>query len=109
MTTRKASLGELETLMLLAVLRLEGGASARRIRHEVGIRGGRELSRGATYATLSRLERKGFLEVGTSEPDTGGRAEHHFTLTEDGLETLRVAQRYLAQMRAGLESVLDGS
>ena len=57
MTSRKASLGELETLMLLAVLRLEGDASARRIRHEVGTRGGRdwEISleasvRGLTFA-----------------------------------------------------------
>ena len=107
MTTRKATLGELETLMLLAVLRLEGDASVRRIRHEVGHRGGRELSRGATYATLSRLERKGFLEVGTEEPAAGGRAEHRFAITKKGLETLRTAQRYLAQMRAGLESILD--
>ena len=109
MTTRKATLGELETLMLLAVLRLKEGASVRRIRTEVADRGGRELSRGATYATLSRLERKGFLSVRSEEPDSGGRAEHRFLVSEAGLETLRISQQYLTQMRAGLESILDVS
>ena len=109
MTTRKAPLGELESLVLLAVLRLAADASARRIRDEVANRGGRELTRGATYATLSRLERKRFLEVSTKEPDVGGRAKHHFTLTEEGLATLRMAQGNLARMRAGLESILDAS
>lgn len=109
MTTRKATLGELETLMLLAVLRLGESASVRRIRAEVADRGGRDLSRGATYATLGRLERKGFLEVRSEEPDSGGRAEHRFTVSELGLETLRVSQQFLTRMRAGLESVLDPS
>ena len=107
MTTRKADLGELETLIMLAVLRVEGDASVRRIREEVARRGGRELSRGATYATVSRLERKGFLTLSVEEPTDGGRLKHHFEVTPEGLETLRTAQRRLTRMKDGLEALLD--
>ncbi len=107
MTTRKATLGELETLMLLAVLRLEDRGSVRSVRVEMAERGGRELSRGATYATLTRLERKGYLRVHRDESQDGGRATHRFGLTDEGLEALRSAQRTLARMRDGLESILD--
>lgn len=107
MTSRKAALGELETLIMLAVLRLEDEASVRRIREEIGQRGGRRLSRGATYATVSRLERKGFLTLHVEQVASGGRADHRFEVTSQGLETLRTAQAHLDRMRAGLESILD--
>lgn len=107
MTTRKALLGELESLILLAVLRLKPDASSAAIRSEIATRGGRELTRGATYATLSRLERKGFLMVASREPAEGQRSTHHFELTEEGLTVLRTAHRNGANMRAGLESILE--
>lgn len=107
MTHRKAALGELETLILLAVLRLDGEASVRRIREEIGECGGRSLSRGATYATVSRLERKGFLSLHVDHAGSGGRADHRFEVTKEGLQTLRVAQAHLDRMRAGLESILE--
>lgn len=107
MTKRKATLGELETLMMLAVLRLGDDGSVRSIRQEVGQRGGRELSRGATYATLSRLEGKGFLRVRREDAGEGARPAHRFGLTDEGLEALREAQRTMARMRDGLESILD--
>jgi DNA-binding PadR family transcriptional regulator len=107
MTSRKAALGELETLVILAVLRLEDQASVRRIREEIGERGGRRLSRGATYATVSRLERKGLLTLHVKQAVSGGRADHRFEVTSQGLETLRTAQAHFDCMRAGLESILD--
>ena len=109
MTTRRADLGELETLVMLAVLRLRSEASVRRIREEIAERGGRRLSRGALYATLSRLERKGLLGVSVRQPNEVGRAIHHFELTREGLATLRTAQLHLSRMRAGLESILEPS
>jgi DNA-binding PadR family transcriptional regulator len=105
-TTRKADLGELESLIMLAVLRLEGEASVGRIREEVANHGGRALSRGATYATVARLERKGLLSLTNEDPGAGSRPTHHFTVTKRGLETLRTAQQHMARMRAGLESIL---
>ena len=109
MTTRKAGLGELETLVMLAVLRVDNEASVRRIRQEVATRGGRELSRGAMYATISRLEGKGFLRRSVVEPSAnrGGRAEHRFAITKHGLATLRTALRHLNRMRTGLDTILD--
>ena len=106
MTSRKADLGELESLIMLAVLRLEGDASVARVREEVAKRGGRQLSRGATYATVARLQRKGFLSLSLEDSAAGGRPMHHFSVTKRGLETLRTAQQHLIRMRAGLESIL---
>ena len=91
---------------MLAVLRLEDEASVGRIREEVAERGGRSLSRGATYATVGRLERKGFLRLTIKDPGAGGRPTHHFTITKTGLDTLRTAQQHQVRMRAGLESIL---
>jgi DNA-binding PadR family transcriptional regulator len=105
-TSRKAYLGELETLVMLAVLRLEGDASVGRIREEVAERGGRALSRGATYDTVARLERKGYLSISIEAPGAGARPVHHFSVTKRGLATLRIAQQHLIRMRAGLESIL---
>ena len=109
MTTRKATLGELETLTLLAVLRLEDDASARRVREEVAERGGRQLSRGAMYATLRRLEQKGYLSVVDDGSASGSRPAHRFALTDIGLDTLREPHRNLAKMRDGLEYILDAT
>lgn len=110
MTKRKAELGELETLIMLAVLRLGPTvASARLIREEVATRGGRELSRGATYATISRLEKKGFLGRSPQAESASGGSQHCFEVTPVGLETLRTTQQLLNRMRAGLESLLDAS
>jgi DNA-binding PadR family transcriptional regulator len=91
---------------MLAVLRLDGDASVGRIREEVAERGGRPLSRGATYATVGRLERKGFLALRIEGRAEGGRPVHRFTVTKRGLGTLRTAQQHLVRMRAGLESIL---
>lgn len=107
MPGRKADLGELETLVMLAVLRLGADASARTIRDEVGTTGGREISRGALYATVTRMERKGLLDVSVREPSTGGRSTQHFEVTDDGLSALRTAQQTLDRMREGLEAILD--
>ncbi len=108
MPKRRADLGELETLVMLAALRLKTESSVRRIREEVADRGGRPISRGAMYATVSRLEKKGFLKRDSQEAEQG-RTQHHFEVTRQGLATLRTAQRYLTQMRAGLESILDST
>lgn len=106
MPTRQADLGDLETMVMLAALRLADDATARNIRHEVRHRGGRRLSRGATYVTLGRLEEKGYLERGLREPEDGGRATHVFQVTDPGLSTLRTVQGNLWRMQEGLESIL---
>lgn len=108
MTGRKAELGELETLILLAALRFGDGASVPTIREQVAERAGRELSRGATYATVSRLERKGFLERPVEGTDSDGGA-HLFAVTPAGLASLRAAHARMSRMQSGLEDVLGAT
>ena len=77
---KKAAVGELEQLVLLAVLRLRDNAYTVAIREEIAGRAGRRLSRGAVYATLERLERKGLLSshFGEPSPERGGKAKKFF-------------------------------
>jgi len=52
-------LGSLEHIVLLAVMRLGANAYGVTVRREIEIATGRDLSIGAVYATLVRLESKG--------------------------------------------------
>lgn len=106
MTKRHAALGELETLVMLAVLRLGSHAGVRRIREEIADRAGRGISRGALYATLARMQRKGLVEV--REPAEAGESIQRFSLSEMGLQELREAQAKLDRMREGLGPLLRG-
>lgn len=60
------SLGDLEQLVLLAVLRLGPEAYAVPVRREIEARTARSISRGAVYVTLDRLQRKGLLRSDTA-------------------------------------------
>ena len=91
---RQASLGEFEQLVLLAILRLETGASGPAISAELEEKASRSVSRGALYSSLDRLER-------------GGHPSRLFSLTEEGLEALREHQQALRNLTEGLEGVLD--
>jgi DNA-binding PadR family transcriptional regulator len=59
--TRRATLGEFEHLVLLAVLRHADGVMGSHIGRELEARAKRRVSRGALYATLDRLRQKSFL------------------------------------------------
>ena len=99
-----SSVGELEVLLLLSVLRLGDEAYGVAVRDELERRTGRRLSRGAVYATLRRLESKGFLvsELGEPTPERGGRAKRFLSPSAAGLEALRSSLRDLDRMREGL-------
>lgn len=101
-------LGDLEQVVLLAVLRLGEDAHAMRIREELAQEAGRPLSRGALYRTLERLVEKGRLEwsVGESSPERGGLPRRHFALTAEGIDALSAARRTLLHMWEGVEHVL---
>ena len=108
--TRQASLGEFEQLLLLAVLRLGDEAFGSRIGDELEEKAGRRVSRGALYSSLDRLERKGYLEWQVEPPteERGGHPARCFSVTDEGLETLREHQRAYRELSAGLEDVLEG-
>ena len=101
------ALGDLQHLVLLAILRLEGQAYGVSVRDEIERTAGRTLSLGAVYSALRRLEAQGLIASrrGEPEPVTGGRAKTFFTVSSDGLAALREAQRELGRMLEGLEGL----
>lgn len=103
-----SAIGELETLILLATLRLGEGAYGVSIRDEIEARTGRRLTRGAIYTALRRLEAKGFLatRLGEPTPERGGRAKRFLRVTGAGMAELRTATRDLDRMRAGIDHLL---
>jgi PadR family transcriptional regulator len=102
-------LGELEQMVLLAVLRLDDGAYGSTVLDEIEGRTGRELSRGGLYVTLDRLVEKGLLDarMGEPSPERGGRPPRLVTVTGDGLAELRKSRRAFASLSQGLEAVLE--
>lgn len=103
-----STIGELETLILLATLRLGEGAYGVSVQKEISIRTGRRLTRGAIYTALRRLEAKGMIEstLGEATPERGGRAKRFLTVTPRGLNAVRGVTRDLDSMRAGLDELL---
>jgi DNA-binding PadR family transcriptional regulator len=100
--------GELETLMLMAILHLGDDAYGVSIGDEIAERTGRRLTRGAIYSALRRLEGKGLVDgrMGEATPERGGRAKRYFALSAEGRAALRSATRDFDRMRAGLDDRL---
>ncbi|MEZ5317491.1 MAG: helix-turn-helix transcriptional regulator [Vicinamibacterales bacterium] len=99
--SEKGLLGELELLVLLAVVRQRDRGYAVSLRDEIAERTGIELGRGSVYVTLDRLARKGYLasRMGDPTPERGGKARRLFTITPAGERALAAADRARARMR----------
>jgi len=97
-------LGSLEHIVLLAVARLGADAYGMTVRQEIETRTGRNLSIGAVYATLERLEAKGFVSSSIGEPtaERGGRAKRHFRIEAEGKRALTASRDAIRSMSAGL-------
>src|SRR3954464_12509398 len=102
--------GEFELYVMLALAHLGEEAYGVTIRREIEARTSRTVAIGAVYATLSRLEQKGFVHFRISDPlpVQGGRARKYYNLTGAGARALRHSTRMLARMTAGLSSELRG-
>jgi len=101
--TRRDYLGDFEQVVLLAVMRLGPEAYGVSIKHEIEQRTGRNVSLGAIYPTMDRLEAKGFVtsHVGAPTAERGGRAKRHFRINAAGLRQLRRSHEMLAAMWEG--------
>ena len=101
-------LGELEQIVLLAVMRLGDEAYAVPILEQIGSQTGRKIARGALYTALDRLEAKGCLRsrLGESLPERGGRARRYFTVTPAAVRALRQSRLALMRLWNGLETQL---
>jgi PadR family transcriptional regulator PadR len=71
-------LGEFEHLVLLALVRLQDRAYGVTVRQEIERRTNREVSIGAVYATLDRLETKGTLVPRWATHEGAGRTVQTF-------------------------------
>lgn len=100
------NLGELEQLVLLALMRLGDDAYGVTVHQEIQDRTGRNMSFATIYTTLSRLEGKALVEsfVGDPTPERGGRAKKHFAITRTGKAALQQSLRALRTMTHGLDA-----
>jgi DNA-binding PadR family transcriptional regulator len=96
-------LGEVEQLVLLAVLRLNGEAYAVPIRDLIHREARVSLFRGSIYVTLERLERKRYVESWFSEPTgaRGGKARRLFRIRPAGIAALKASRRAVDRLAAG--------
>ncbi len=106
-----AYLGEFEQLVLLAILQCaqsDDGAYTVPIGRLISERTGRAVARGALHTSLDRLQAKGLVISTLGEPLAirGGRSRRYFTVTKDGVASLRGARAAVVNLSAGLESVL---
>ena len=104
----RPGLGEFEQLVLLAILNLGTAAHANQIRERIGELAKRPVSRGALYATLDRLETKGFLSYALEEggPARGGIPRRRFVVTASGVGALRQSLAAVRALASGLERIV---
>ena len=79
---RDGLLGAFEEQVLLAVARGRGDAYGMTVRREIEDKTGRDITIGAVYATLDRLESKGLLRSHLGDAAEGRRGKR--TLPERG-------------------------
>ncbi len=98
-------IGQFEQLVLLAILRKQPTAYGISIQEELRIRTAREYSVGAIYATLDRLEKKGFVKTkqGEATAQRGGRRKLYFSLTAPGQSALQASLNALDSLRSNME------
>jgi DNA-binding PadR family transcriptional regulator len=97
-------IGQFEQAVLLALIRLGQDAYGRAILNETQARLHRNVSAGAVYATLERLETKG-LASSRLAPGTairGGRARRYFVPTGAGVGALNDAKSAADSLWHGL-------
>jgi PadR family transcriptional regulator PadR len=101
-TSETSYLGEFEQLVLFAVLRLEE-ASGIAIHDEIEARTGRDVSPGAIYTTLGRLEERRLVTSTIVPAERGrvGRPRKQYTLRPAGARALQEAYGSLQSLAGG--------
>jgi PadR family transcriptional regulator PadR len=100
-------LGEFEHIVVLALLRLNDNAYGVSVRQEIEVRTGRDVSIGAIYATLDRLEAKGYVKsrFGDPTPERGGRSKRFFRVTAKGVTAVNRTHDAIHRMTDGLNGI----
>jgi DNA-binding PadR family transcriptional regulator len=100
-------LGEFEHIVMLALVRLNDHAYGVSVRQEIEKRTGRDVSIGAIYATLDRLEAKGYVtsRLGDPTPERGGRSKRFFRVTARGVTAVNRTHEAIHSMTEGLDGI----
>ena len=103
------SLGELEQVVLFAIVRLEGETHGAAVVQEIEEHTGKRVSPGALYTVLDRLETKGYVAswIGDSVPERGGRRRKVYRILPEGARALRNWYSGVRDMASGVLSRLD--
>ncbi|MFN8668029.1 MAG: helix-turn-helix transcriptional regulator [Gemmatimonadaceae bacterium] len=104
------ALGDLEQLVMLALLRLGDDGFGAAVQREIAERSERDVTLGAVYTALARLEEKGFVAsyVGDPLPQRGGRRRRHFAVRPEGRAAIAEAWRAMKALSRGLSTQLEG-
>ena len=109
----RQSLGEVEQLVLLAILHLAAAGVDEvygvPIVDEIAERTDRRVSRVAVYVALRRLEHKGFVSTWMGDPshERGGKSRLCVKVTRAGRLALRESRQAVEQMWGGLDPRLE--
>lgn len=99
------AIGELEQLMLLAILQLGDDAYGVTIAALLRDKAGRDMAMATVYTTLERLEGKGYLTSRLGEPtaERGGKRKRYFRVNAAGERAVRESLNALKALTAGLD------
>lgn len=102
-------LSDLESLVLIALLRLGDDAYGVAVQKELAKRTGRSTSFGSIYTTLARLEARGLVasHLGDPTPERGGRRKRYFEIRPAGRRAVTASLRVLRAMTRGLGPSLE--
>jgi PadR family transcriptional regulator PadR len=104
-------LGEFEQVLLYALVRLGADAASLDIARVIEARTGRQVSPGAIYTGLSRLEgrRLAASRLGDPTPQRGGKRRRLYSITPQGTALLRDVHESLGELSRGLKPKLQRS
>jgi len=105
MANKQTYLGEFEHVVLLSILHLENNAYGVTIRQQLKESINRDVSLGALYSTVERLEKKGFItsKKGEAKPERGGKAKRLINVTALGLKMLSESKQHFETMWKGIQ------
>ena len=102
------TIGDFEQLILFALIRLGSDASGVTIRAEIEARAGREISPGALYTALDRLEKRGMVSsrLGDPTPERGGKRKRLYSVQPAGERALARIYESIRLMASGMATRL---